>query len=103
MGQPAARSSGIGGTDAAVRRHPRLVRDDGAGPAQEHNLFGVDVAGVGGEEPGPKKVVPVKVRRRTKAVVHDHELVLCAALVQVDRVAEVVRLGELAHGPQQFG
>ena len=67
--------------------------------AQQRDLFVVDVAGVRREQPGAEEAVPVQILRRTEAVVHHHELVLGAALVQMDRVAEIVRLGKVANGP----
>ena len=67
--------------------------------AEQRDLLVVDVAGVRREQPGAEEAVPVQILRWTEAVVHDHELVLRAALVQMDRVPEIVRLGKVAHGP----
>jgi len=89
-----------GRTDAAVRRHPRLVGDDGARSAEQCDLLVVDVARVRREQPGTEEAVPVQVLGRPDPVVQDHELVLGAALVQMDRVAQVVGLGEVAHRAQ---
>ena len=102
IGQPAARSAGDRRDDAAVRRHRRLVRNDGAGSAEQRDIGLVHVAAVRREQPRAEEAGLVEKRRRTNAVVPHHEIDLGAALRQVDRVAEIVFLGEGADGLQQL-
>ena len=99
-GDGAARrsQSGDGRADPSVRRHRGLVRNRGAGSAEQGDLGLVDIPGVCREQPGTKEVVLIKVFRWTDAVVPHHELELGAALIQMDGIADIVFLGEGADG-----
>ncbi len=78
------------------------MRDDRPGAGQHRDLARVDVPGVRREQSGAEEVVLVEVGRRPNAVIALHELELGTTLVQMDRVADVVRLGEGADGLQEF-
>ena len=71
--------------------------------AEQRDVGIVHVAAVRGEQARAEEAVPVEERRGAHAVVLHHEVHLGAALRQVNRVAEVVLLGERADGLQQFG
>ena len=88
--------------DAAIGGHRRLMGDDGAGAREQRDVGRVDVAAVRREQPCTEEAVPVEERRRTNAVVPHHEIDLGDALRQMDRVSEVVFVGEGAHRLQQF-
>ena len=102
IGQPAARSAGDGRDDAAIRGHVRLVRNDRPRLSEQRDIGIVDISAVRGEQPRAEEAVPVEKRRRPKAMVLLHEIDFGDALVQVNRVAEIVLLGKGAHGLQQF-
>ena len=79
------------------------MRDDRPRPAEQRDLAVVHVAAVRGEQPRAEKAVLVEKRGGTKAMVAHHELGFGEALVQVNRVSEVVLLGERADRLQQLG
>ncbi len=74
------------------------MRDDRARSTEQRDVGVVDIAAVRGEQARPEKAVLVEKGRRTQAVVPDHEIDFGAALREVNRVAEVVRLGKGADG-----
>ena len=79
------------------------MRNDGAGPAKQRNIRIIDVPAVRREQPRAEEAVLVQKRRRTKSMVSHHEIDLGNALGQVNRVSEIVFLGERADGVQQLG
>ena len=103
IGQPAARSAGIGGMTprfAAIAAWcdtmvPRL--------GQQRDIAIVHVPAVRREQPRAEEAVLGEKRRRTNAVVLHHEIDFGAALRQVNRVSEIVFLGEGADRLQQLG
>ncbi len=58
---------------------------------------------MGGEQAGTEEAVPVEKRRRPQPMELFHELVLGDALIEVNRVTEIVLLGKRAHRFQQVG
>ena len=103
IGQPAARSAGIGGMTPRFAAIAAWCDTMVPRPAEQRDVGVVDVAAVRREQPRTEEAVPVEKRRRAEAVVPHHELDFGAALRQVDRVAEIVFLGEGADRLQQFG
>ncbi len=80
-----------------------LVRNGGAGVAEQRDLGIVDVPRVGREQSETQEVVLIQIGRRTNAMEFQHELELGAALVQMNRVSQIVLLGKGADGLQQLG
>ena len=103
IGQPAARSAGIGGMTPRFAAMPAWCEMMVPRAAEQRDIGIVHVAAVRREQPRAEEAVLVEKRRRTKAVVLHHEIDLGAALGQVDRVSEIVFLSEGADGLQQLG
>jgi hypothetical protein len=79
------------------------VRHDRAGAPKQRDLGIVDVPAVRREQPRAEEAVLVEEGRRTKTMVPHHELDFGVALIQVDRVSQIVLLGEGANRLQKFG
>ena len=103
MGQPAARRAGIGGMTPRFAAMAAWCETIVPRAAEQRDLGIVDVPAVRREQPRAEEAVLVEKRRRTKAMVSHHEIDLGVALGQVDRVSEIVFLGEGADGVQQLG
>jgi len=103
MGQPAARQCRNWRNDPSVRGHGRLVRHDRLRAAKQRDLGIVDVAAVCGEQPRAEETVAIEERRRAKPVIADHEVHFGVALIEVNRVPEIVLLGECPHGLEKVG
>ena len=78
------------------------MRHDRARLAQQRDVRIVDVPAMRRKQSRTEKPVPREKCRRAHAVMPLHEIDFGAALRQMDRVAEIVFLGEGADGLQQL-
>jgi hypothetical protein len=69
----------------------------------QRNLGIVDIAAVRREQPGAEEIVLAKKSGRANAVVLHHVVDLGMGLIEMDGVAQIVFLGEIADGMEQFG
>ena len=79
------------------------MRNDRPRLPQQRDIAIVDIPAVRREQARAKEAGLVEKRRRTHAVVPHHEVDLGHALRQMNRVSEIVLLGERADGLQQLG
>ncbi len=92
-----------GRNDASISRHRRLMRDDRPRFPQQRDVGLVDVAAVRRKQPRAEEAVPIEKRRRPQPMMAHHEIHFGAALRQVNRVTDVVLLGESPQRLQQLG